>query len=173
MGRDHDADRLMTAVQGLVRRFSVAARADIVCCGMTVAQAATLDALAAEGPVTLTELRRRLGITASTMTRNIARLRTRGLVSMSTHPGDRRAVQVNLTPAGRRAAADVAAQERAFANSILGELGDDDASEVLLAVERLLGAVRSASQRCCPGAFDHLMTTPMWAGGSSDVELED
>ena len=39
---NHEAKRLRAAVRALVRRFSVSERADVECCGLTVAQAATL-----------------------------------------------------------------------------------------------------------------------------------
>jgi len=38
------ARRLLENIRALVRRFSLAERADMSCCGMTVAQAATLEA---------------------------------------------------------------------------------------------------------------------------------
>ena len=57
---DDLALRLTDAIRALVRRFSLAERADIACCGMTVAQAATLEALAGGG-LRLGELGRRLG----------------------------------------------------------------------------------------------------------------
>jgi DNA-binding MarR family transcriptional regulator len=61
-----ESTRLMATIQALVRRFSLVERADIACCGMTVAQAATLEALAGGDGVRLGVLRRRLGITPST-----------------------------------------------------------------------------------------------------------
>jgi DNA-binding MarR family transcriptional regulator len=174
MATANDAAGLMAAVQALVRRFSLVERADIACCGMTVAQAATLDALLRDDSVSLTELRRRLGITPSTLTRNLDRLRSRGLVETSPDPNDRRASQVSLTAAGRDAAAEVAAQEQAFAESIVAALGAAHSHEVLAALDTLLQAIRVASRGCCPGAFDHLMTTSIWnRGGNPHGELED
>ena len=45
-----DPARLRAAIRALVRRFAVSERADVACCGVTVAQAAALEALGAEGP---------------------------------------------------------------------------------------------------------------------------
>ena len=75
-----DAARLLAGIRALVRRFSLSERADVECCGMTVAQAATLETLA-DGPMRLGDLGRRLGIQPSTLTRNLSRLedpRSRG-----------------------------------------------------------------------------------------------
>jgi len=168
-----DATRLLAAVQALVRRFSVAERADIACCGMTVAQAATLEALAGGEGVRLGALHRRLGITASTLTRNLQRLRARGLVAVTADPGDRRASRVILTERGRRAAAELSRLEQGFAEAVAGALGPAGVGEVLAALELLLGAVRQASEGCCPGAFDHLMCATEWNEGSLHHERHD
>lgn len=151
-----DAARLRALVSTVVRRFSLAERADVDCCGLTVAQAATLEALRA-GPVRLGQLAQGLGITPSTLTRNLARLEADRLVSREADPGDSRAARVRLTAAGERAAGRVHEQELAFARDILARLGPRRSREVLAAVSDLLAAVRSATEECCPGAFDHLM----------------
>jgi len=155
-GRDHDARRLAAILRGLSRRFAVSERADVACCGMTVAQAAALHALRAEGPLRLGDLGRRLGITPSTLSRNLERLVARGFVARTADPRDSRAAAAALTPAGRRAAGRVARQDEAFARSVLGRLPAGRRAAIVEALADLLGAVRSASEACCPGAFDHL-----------------
>lgn len=161
---DRDARRLRTLIRAFVRRFQLAERADVSCCGLTVAQAATLEALADRDDIRLSELGERLGITQSTLSRNIVRLEERKLVVRHADAADRRATVVGLTAAGRAAAAEVQGQEQEFARQILEQLPAGRAAEVLTAVELLLGAVRHATERCCPGAFDHLMTGPEWTG---------
>jgi len=85
-----EAARLRAAIRALVRRFAVSERADVACCGVTVAQAAALEALGAEGPTRLRDLGRRLGIAPSTLTRNLARLEASGLVERAADPEDAR-----------------------------------------------------------------------------------
>ena len=152
---DDLAIRLMEAIRVLVRRFSLAERADVACCGMTVAQAATLEALAG-GALRLGELGRRLGITPSTLSRNLDRLVDRGLVARKPDPDDRRAYCAELTDAGQRAALSVRDQEIDFIHSILQRLSGSDAEATVASIEDLLAAIRSATENCCPGAFDHL-----------------
>ena len=77
---------LIERITALVRRFSIVERADLSCCGVTVAQAATLDALRRENGLRRGQLSRRLGITNSTLTRNLQRLQQRGLVVTSPDP---------------------------------------------------------------------------------------
>jgi DNA-binding MarR family transcriptional regulator len=151
------ARRLLESIRTLVRRFSLAERADISCCGMTVAQAATLEALE-HSSLRLSELGQRLGITPSTLTRNLVRLEERGLVVRETDPVDRRAQRVNLSTAGRAAADGVHRQEEAFAGSVLSRLPKESITDTLTALDQLLTAIRAATENCCPGAYDHLMT---------------
>jgi DNA-binding MarR family transcriptional regulator len=156
--QDHQARRLREAIRVMVRRFSLAERADISCCGMTVAQAATLEALNGGG-LRLSDLGKRLGIAPSTLTRNLVRLEERGLVQKKADPNDGRAQKVALTPAGVEAAKEVKRQEMLFARSVLDRLPEGTAAEALSTLEDLLTAVRGATEVCCPGAYDHLMKT--------------
>jgi DNA-binding MarR family transcriptional regulator len=162
---DPRARRLMETVRALVRRFSIAERADISCCGVTVAQAATLEALYELDRIKLGDLSRRLGISASTLTRNLDRLKERDLVSTTTDPGDGRATRVELTTAGRRAAERVLRQEERFFEQVLEPLRPGDAERILAALEDLWRALQDATNACCPGAFDHLMGLPKPAEG--------
>jgi len=151
-----DAVKLRSLVAAIVRRFSLAERADVGCCGLTVAQAATLEALR-PGPMRLAPLAQSLGITPSTLTRNLVRLDSERLIARETDPDDARAVRVRLTAAGERAARRVAEQELQFARGILDRIGSDRSGEVVAALSELLVAVRDATEECCPGAFDFLL----------------
>lgn len=155
--RSEEALRLHQGIRALVRRFAISERADVSCCGMTIAQAATLEALRSVGDMRLGDLRRRLGITASTLTRNLTRLEERGLVERVTDPDDGRAALARLTAAGRRAASEVENQEIDFARNILDRVPTKERHEVAKCLETLLVAVREATESCCGGAFDHLM----------------
>jgi DNA-binding MarR family transcriptional regulator len=152
-----EAARLRTLILALVRRFALSERADVECCGLTVAQAAALEALAGGEATRLGPLARGLGIAPSTLTRNLERLEQDGLVRREADEQDGRAARVRLTAAGERAAERVAAQEVAFAADVLKRLGRERADRTLAALGDLLQAVRAASEQCCPGAFDHLM----------------
>ena len=141
-----DARRLRDAIRALVRRFAISERADVACCGMTVAQAATLETLAVEGPMRLGDLGARLGIAPSTLTRNFVRLEERGLVKRAADREDARAFRAALTPAGERAAGEVLRQDEAFAASILSRLPASSRHGAVDAVENLLVAVRDATE---------------------------
>lgn len=152
------ARRVLRYVRALVRRFSVSERADVICCGMTVAQAATLETLRLAGPLRMGELGRRLGITPSTLTRNLERLQDAGLLRRAADAADGRAARIELTAAGRRQADRLEGQEEWFAREILERIPAERRAAVLESLGDLLVAVREATESCCPpGAFDHLM----------------
>jgi len=154
---DSEARWLRSGIRALVRRFAVSERSDVACCGVTVAQAATLETLHSVGPLRQGDLCRRLGVTASTLTRNLERLLDQGLVVRTADPEDARAWRVGLTAAGRRQAARLEEQEVEFGRQILDRLPPERREAAVLALRDLLVAVREATERCCPGAFDHLM----------------
>jgi len=153
-----EAHRMMSSVQALVRRFAISERADVACCGITVAQAATLDALSVSGPVRQGELGRRLGIAPSTLTRNLSRLLHAGLVERVTDPADARASRIRLLPAGMQAAEEVRSMERGFARAVFDRLPAERRAEIVESLDDLLASVRAVTETCCPGAFDHLMS---------------
>jgi len=170
--QDSQAQKLREAIRPLVRRFSLAERADVSCCGMTVAQAATLEALT-DGALRLSDLGKRLGIAPSTLTRNLARLEERGLIRKEADPIDRRAQLVALTDAGFDAASEVRRQEETFARSVLDRLPQGSTTDALTLLENLLTAVRSASEACCPGAYDHLFSTSQISVTGGHHECKD
>jgi DNA-binding MarR family transcriptional regulator len=153
--QETDAHRLRHAINALIRRFQLAERADFACCGMTLAQATTLRALAIEGDRRSTDLSRHLGVSPSTLTRNLDRLEDRGLVERSVDANDRRATRISLTATGRKAAAAAEATELVFIQDVLDRLSSAGISDVVPVLEHLLDAVRGATERCCPGAFEY------------------
>ena len=169
---DRHASELWRAIQLLVRRFSISERSEVSCCGMTVAQAAAVEALAT-GPLSMSDLARRLGISPSTATRNLQRLEQNGLVERFTDPDDARVARIRLTDTGRRAAGELAEQEIAFARSILREIPAERRQAVLTAVGELLTAVRRATETCCPGAFDHLLEERSGTADREDICCEE
>jgi DNA-binding MarR family transcriptional regulator len=106
----------------------------------------------------LGELGTRLGIAPSTLTRNLLRLEERGFVKRAPERADGRAFRAALTRAGERAAAGVMRQDLAFAAGVIARLPAGSRAAALDMFEGLLVAVRGATESCCPGAFDHLMS---------------
>ncbi|HET6182861.1 MAG TPA: MarR family transcriptional regulator [Acetobacteraceae bacterium] len=89
--------KLLRATRSVVARLEprLASR------GLTSTQLGVLEALLHVGPMTQRELGRKVLTSAGNMTDVVDKLERRGLVQRSRKPGDRRAVQVELTKSGR------------------------------------------------------------------------
>lgn len=68
------------------------------------AEANVLATLADGTPLTPSTLAAKIGSRTTTMTSVLDRLEARGLIARERHPGDRRAIQIELTASGRKAA---------------------------------------------------------------------
>jgi DNA-binding MarR family transcriptional regulator len=152
-----DARRLMVGMRVLSRRFCLSESDEAGCCGVTRAQAATLEALSGGGQLRLGELGRRLGIRPSTLTRNLARLEEQGLVRRIDDASDGRACCAALTEAGKRTVMGVGRREAVLARAVLERIPAEQRGRALEGLDALLSAVRQATESCCPGAFEHLM----------------
>ncbi|HEY5090568.1 MAG TPA: MarR family transcriptional regulator [Polyangia bacterium] len=100
--------------------------------GLTPTQLGVLEALLHKGPLSQRELGRKVLTSAGNMTDVIDKLERRSLVRRGRQPGDRRAVRVELTEAGRamiealfpRHAHDIARAMGGLDHAELRQLGD-------------------------------------------------
>lgn len=98
-----DARRIEGAAHGMLRDLSRLSRALFRAgeYGLTRSEASLLDALEA-GPLRVTEVAARTGMVQPQVTVLLQKLEDRGLVVRRRCTADRRAVETELTPAGRR-----------------------------------------------------------------------
>jgi DNA-binding MarR family transcriptional regulator len=136
-----DADRLVQLsrlVQGAFARIADRHH-------LTPVQARLLCVLA-QGPRGMTELARCCGVEKAALTGLVDRAERRGLAERAPVPGDRRALRVTLTDAGRRAAAAFHAEVTAELNQLLSPLPSQDR-------ERFRTAMATISQAAGPTAW--------------------
>lgn len=113
---------------------------------------ATLIQLAEHPGLTIDELRRRLGLSHSTVVRLVDRVVTRGLVTRTVHERDGRAVRLTLTADGQTAAADVVRARLDVLRTALAALSDDERAGVERFAAALLLALPASlddSSRIC------------------------
>jgi MarR family 2-MHQ and catechol resistance regulon transcriptional repressor len=89
--------KLLRAHRAIVSRVE----AGLPKCGMTLMQLAVLEAILHCGPMTQRALGQKVLTSPGNLTAVIDRLEAEGLVQRDPRPGDRRAVEVTLTPLGR------------------------------------------------------------------------
>lgn len=86
---------------------------------------------------TVSELAAGIGSRPTTVTSVLDRLERRGHITRGTNAGDRRAVAIELTPSGRRAAATISQQFRDLEKRALAHLPSETIDAVLTALQAL------------------------------------
>lgn len=94
------------ALQGLLTLANETEREMARSLGLNLTDYRALSALAQSGPVTVGKLAGELGATPATTTAIVSRLESHGFVARLRSAGDRRQVQVSVTPAASRAIMD-------------------------------------------------------------------
>lgn len=99
---DRDAAALYEALSDLIRVYQFRDRDRICCHDISVTQCYALESLARRGPLTLNELAAELYLDKSTVSRVVNTIERKKLLRRRPHKQDRRAVQLEITSAGRR-----------------------------------------------------------------------
>lgn len=128
-----DAVEIASRVRPVLLRLSRELRREAQAFGVTGGQAALLVQIEKHGSVGLGELAAGEGVSAAAMSKHVDRLEAAGLVTR-TPGGDRRRVEIALTPEGRRTLRRVRSHRTAWLAERLRRLGEDD----LLALERAI-----------------------------------
>lgn len=105
--------------------------------GLSLTAASTLSTLDADGPLRLTELATREGVTQPAMTQLVTRLERDALAQRRPHPDDGRAVLVEITPAGRDLLRHRRAVRAKAVRSLLAELSAADRAAIEAALPAL------------------------------------
>ena len=157
-----DAEALQNALSDLVRIYQFRDRNQICCHDISVTQCYALEALAEHGPVRLGALADRLYLDKSTTSRVVQTLIRKGYAANRTESGDRRAMAIVTTRAGRllleRIKADLVEQQelvvqdidprvRAGVIEVIRRL--TDAAETRFACGRTADPALPAGEVCC------------------------
>jgi DNA-binding MarR family transcriptional regulator len=108
---------------------------------------ALLRALAKEGPMIMRALGGRFGVPVSTMTGLVDRMEKKGLVRRVRGRHDRRAIELEATPAGALALREHARGLEAIARGMLETLGDRDQQALIAILRRVREGFASADRR--------------------------
>jgi DNA-binding MarR family transcriptional regulator len=140
------SERLGELCTALVRRLRLLERTELSCCGIPMSQAMVLQTLEArpEGQK-MSEIADALGVAQSTATRLVEPLVREDRVERRAAPDDGRAVIVQLTDRGRRAANELSALSNRWCQAILQRIPTDQQQSVITALETVVGAVND----CC------------------------
>ncbi len=141
--------RLAYLTSSLVRKLRLLERQEMACCGVPVSQAMVLQALhKSGGSLRMGDVAALLGVVQSTATRLVEPLVEQECVRREPAPEDGRVVMIALTPKGLRWAEDALASSLRWSEDVLARIPEARRSEVLDALEALVGAV----DECCSGS---------------------
>lgn len=133
---DSDVDRLVDVARALenvvtwLRRSSQGS-------AMSLSSLSALALLDAEGPLRVTQLAAREGLTQPGMTTLLNRLEEAGLATRQPDPDDGRALRVSITPTGREALDAYRASRQRLIHERLRELSGDDLAALATALPAL------------------------------------
>jgi DNA-binding MarR family transcriptional regulator len=130
------------ALSDFVRAYLVGERDRICCHDISLTQCYALDALLRRGPSTLNALAAELSLDKSTASRVVATLQRKGYVGRAAHPGDARAVLLDVTPAGRRLGDRIRADRIAERKALLADFPPEVRDGITDVMRRLAGVTR-------------------------------
>jgi DNA-binding MarR family transcriptional regulator len=137
------------ALSEFVRAYLVGERDRICCHDISLTQCYALDALLRRGPSTLNALAAELSLDKSTTSRVVATLQRKGYVGRATHPGDARAVLLDVTPAGRRLHDRIRANRIAERTELLAGFAPEVRDGITDVMRRLADSTRQR-MTCAP-----------------------
>jgi DNA-binding MarR family transcriptional regulator len=113
---------------------------------LTPSKLRALDLLAEHGGLRIGELADRVGVDDTTATRLVDRLEDLGVAERRSAEGDRRAILVALTPAGRELVAGVTAQRQLFFCDVLAALEPDEREQLVRLTAKAALALQARSE---------------------------
>jgi DNA-binding MarR family transcriptional regulator len=129
--------QILDALSALTRELTRAAGGPDDGPPMTSTQRLALFETAVGGPLRLSELADRIGITAPTASRAVDGLVELGLLERVPDPEDRRAVHIDLTPPGRKRVEERKAAAAAALDTLVAELPTKDRVQLAALLTRL------------------------------------
>jgi DNA-binding MarR family transcriptional regulator len=129
------------AVQGWIDRRQRAVLAHLHSCSQSPAQLHVMGVLHEVGPITVSHLAARLGISPPSASAMVDRMVDGGLVERVRGEEDRRVVSVWLTPAGEAALAAAIGGRRGKLERVLSQLDPTELADTLRVLSRLERAI--------------------------------
>ena len=143
------ADEVKELVLQFVKLYNSVDRNEKACYGVTVPQCYTLLAFERKGKMAMNELSAELGLSSSTMTRNVDLLVRRGHLERVRDDNDRRVVFVQLTKSGKELTAKLSACERDFFADALRAIPKSEWENMTSSLKLLLTALKEKGAICC------------------------
>ena len=122
----------------LEREIDLELKSETGCCGVSLAQCHILMEIAESPNLSISELSENFGLDKSTLSRTVDSMVESGLILRKESQGDRRAVELTLTPEGMQRVESIHALCDRYYTALFGNIADDKHSAIVESV-RLLG----------------------------------
>ncbi|WP_257447274.1 MarR family winged helix-turn-helix transcriptional regulator [Archangium lipolyticum] len=151
-GLDDTAYQLMELLTALGRRNSLRDPLALLVesLGLTPPQLHSVAWLGRDGPLSMGELARRVGVTEKTITGIVDRLEREGYAQRARDSSDRRVVHVSLTPRGKETADRVHTQALESLRAFLSLLDGKERTALLRVFEKLVRRLAAPVQPLDP-----------------------
>lgn len=143
---DH-ARQLRELVRLFIRKLGVLEKGEASCCGITVGQCHVLVEIAKTGETTLNALAEELNLDKSTMSRTLNNMVDNDLVSRLTDPEDRRYLNIQLSPQGKKVYEEIESRMEAYFQNVVAAIPEQKRGQVLESLQLLLQALDR--HQCC------------------------
>ncbi|CUJ86005.1 Uncharacterized HTH-type transcriptional regulator yusO [Achromobacter sp. 2789STDY5608615] len=157
-----DAETLYEAVNQLIRVHQFRDRDRICCHDVSVAQCYALETLVKQGPLRLQTLAQEMFLDKSTASRVVDSLERKGYVTRVEDASDRRAVQLQPTPAGRTLYQTIRAD---LVTEELAMIKDMDPAVLDASLDLLRQLTRAAQARCGVAGGHAIESEPQGVSG--------
>ncbi len=141
------ASRLRELIRGMERKLGVLEDEESACCGITLAQCHALVEIGRAGSISLNELAKLLGLDASTMSRTVNNLVTKGMAERELDAKDRRYITIRLTREGSEACCEMETNWSKYYEEIIRLIPEEKQDQVLESLQILLKAISESD--CC------------------------
>jgi DNA-binding MarR family transcriptional regulator len=142
-GRDDETTRILLDLSRLLRNLTRLVGGADDGPAMTATQRIALVELGDGGSMRLSELATRMGVSAPTASRSVEALHELGLAERVPDPTDRRAVKIDLTPAGRELLAERHAKAQAAFEPAVASLSAAERKQLSTLLHRMTDTLRA------------------------------
>ena len=143
------ARELQNVTKNLFRSYQLRDRNEVTCCGVSVSQCYTIDALGEKDYLTMNELASKMGLATSTMTRVVDQLVKKELAQRHFSSEDRRVCCVSLTDKGKEVQSKLSTRFVDFQKEILKKIDPESREALLKGLKKLSEAVGEWRESCC------------------------
>lgn len=142
-----DEKYLRQLIKVLIRNLGILEKSEFSCCGATLGQCHAIVEIGSAGEISLNELAEMLNLDNSTMSRTVNNLVNQNLAERTTHPEDRRYLQIRLTKEGEVVFKTIEESMNSYFNEILSAIPENKRPQVMESLELLVGALKNI--KCC------------------------